>query len=136
MSAPKKPTKASVKKPRVRASRAPLERARAICLALPEATEKIAWGAPTFRVRDRIFAMFAENHHNDGRVALWCNAEKGTQEVLVGSEPKRFFKPPYVGTRGWIGLHLQANSDEEVAEFVREAYRLTAPKKLRAALGE
>lgn len=128
--------KKAAKKAGTRPSEDPLKRVRAICLALPEATEKLAWGAPTFRVRDKIFAMYAENHHGDGRIALWCNAPKGAQEVLVGSEPARFFKPPYVGTRGWIGLHLRANSDEELAGFVREAYCLTAPKKLRAVLGE
>jgi hypothetical protein len=128
--------KARVSRAKASTNRNPLERVRAICLALPEATEKIAWGAPTFRVRDKIFAMYLANHHNDGRIALWCNAPKGLQEVLVGSEPNRFFRPPYVGTRGWIGLHLQANSDEAVAGFVREAYCMTAPNKLRTLLGE
>jgi hypothetical protein len=112
-----------------------LKRARAICLALPEATEKVAWGAPTFRVRDKLFAMYVENHHGDGRIALWCHAPKGAQEVLVGSEPKRFFKPPYVGPRGWIGVHMQTNSDAEIAALVRDAYCMVAPKKLRALVG-
>jgi hypothetical protein len=108
-----------------------LARIRKICLSLPEATEKTAWGAPTFRVRDRMFAMFVENHHGDGRIALWCHAPKGAQEILVGTEPSRFFVPPYVGTKGWIGLHLLANSDEDVRDHVRQAYCMVAPAKLQ-----
>lgn len=103
---------------------------RSICLSLPEATEKIAWGAPTFRVKDKLFAMFADDHHGDGRIALWCHAPKGAQVVLVGSEPRRYFVPPYVGTRGWIGLVLAEFGDEELLEHVREAYAQVAPKRL------
>jgi hypothetical protein len=144
MSAARKPSKSPAKKkpalhgksPSLPGSARQLKRVRAICLALPETTEKIAWGAPTFRVKNKLFAMFADNHHGDGRIALWCKAPPGEQEVLVGSEPKRFFRPPYVGPSGWIGLHLGANSDEEVSAFVREAYRMTAPKRLCAALGD
>ena len=113
-----------------------LERARAICLALPEATEKIAWGAPTFRVKEKLFAMYAENHHGDGRIALWCAAPKGMQEVLVGSEPERFFRPPYVGPSGWIGVLLDKNSDERVRRIVREAYCRIEPKRLRELVEE
>lgn len=108
-----------------------LKRVRKLCLSLPEATEKIAWGAPTFRVRDKLFAMYAEHHHGDERVALWCNAPTGAQEVMVGSEPKRFFRPPYMGPRGWVGLDLDTNDDEQVMQVVREAYCMVAPKKLR-----
>ena len=107
---------------------------RAICLALPEATERIAWGTPTFRVRGKLFAMFANDHHGDGRIALWCNAPRGAQEVLAGSEPARYFRPPYVGPRGWIGVVLDANSDEDVARIVRDAYCMVAPKRLIAEL--
>ena len=125
---------------RKRAAKAPAvdqcARVRAICLSLPETTEKIAWGAPTFPVKDRMFAMFVENHHNDGRIALWCAAPRGAKDVLAGSEPDRFFVPPYVGTKGWIGLHLQANSDEEVRLHVRRAYRMVAPKRLQAGVEE
>jgi hypothetical protein len=111
-----------------------LKRVRTICLALPEATEKEAWGAPTFRVRNKMFAMYLNNHHNDGRIALWCKAPPGAQEQLVASAPDRFFVPPYVGPSGWMGVHLNQNSDAEVANIVREAYRLVAPKKLLALL--
>lgn len=116
---------------RSRATASPLERARAICLALPETTEKIAWGAPTFRVKGKLFAMFADNHHRDGRIALWCAAPKGAQVVLVTSEPERFFVPPYVGKGGWIGVHLDKNSDARVASIVRAAWLQIAPPKLR-----
>jgi hypothetical protein len=112
-----------------------LAHVRDICLALPEAQEKEAWGAPTFRVRDKLFAMYADNHHNDGRVALMCNATHDVQEALVEADPERFFVPPYVGPRGWIGVHLDKGLDWKViAELVREAYRKTAPKRLRALL--
>ncbi len=108
-----------------------LERVRRICLALPEAEEKEAWGAPTFRVKGKLFAMFVNNHHGDGRIALWLHAPAGMQSVLVEAEPVKFFVPPYVGTSGWIGVHLDKNSDEEVAFHARQAYRMVVPKKLR-----
>jgi predicted DNA-binding protein (MmcQ/YjbR family) len=109
-------------------------RLRSICLALPEATEKEAWGDPTFRVRDRIFAM---EKRGDGRVSVWCKAAPGSQAVLVGADPALFFVPPYVGSKGWIGMRLDASPDwDEVATIVRRSYRLTAPKKLAVQLGE
>jgi hypothetical protein len=112
-----------------------LAHVRDICLALPEAHEKEAWGAPTFRVRDKLFAMYTDNHHNDGRVTLWCNATHEVQEQLVEADPKRFFVPPYVGPKGWIGVYLDRGLEwKVVAELVREAYRKTAPKRLRAVL--
>lgn len=113
-----------------------LARARRICLALPEATEKTAWGAPTFRVRDRLFAMFHDDHHGDGRVALWLNAPLGVQEHLVGSDPERFFVPPYVGPRGWIGVRLDRVEDAEVEDHVVQSYCMAAPKRLIARLDE
>jgi hypothetical protein len=113
------------------ASNGPLQYLRAICLALPEATEKTAWGEPTFRVRDKMFAMYTDNHHRDGRVALWCKAPEGAQEILVGAAPTRFFVPPYVGHKGWIGVRLDIEVDwNEVAEHVKESYRMTAPRQL------
>ena len=108
----------------------PTARLRAICLALPEAAEKETWGAPTFRVRDKIFAM---ERRDDGRVSMWCKAPPGSQMVLVGADPERFFAPPYVGHRGWIGMRLDDGPDwAEVATLVRRSYRLTAPKRLAA----
>jgi len=106
----------------------PTERLRAICLALPEAEEKEAWGDPTFRVRDKIFAM---EKRGDGRVSVWCKAPEGSQAVLVGADPERFFVPPYVGHKGWIGMRLDRKPDwDEVAAVVRRSYRLIAPKRL------
>ncbi len=118
------------------ARRDPLTRLRAICLALPETSEKIAWGAPTFRVRDKMFAMFLDNHHGDGRVALWGKATLGVQEILVGAAPERFFVPPYVGHKGWIGVRLEGTAVDwdEVADLMADAYRLAAPKRLAAQL--
>ncbi|MDJ0946159.1 MAG: MmcQ/YjbR family DNA-binding protein [Kiloniellales bacterium] len=113
-------------------SEAPIERLRAICLVLPEATEKKAWGDPTFRVRDKIFAM---EKRGDGRISLWCKAPPGSQEILVGADPERFFVPPYVGHRGWIGMRLDDGPDwEEVAAVVKRSYRLIAPKRLASAI--
>lgn len=109
-------------------------RLRSICLALPEATEKEAWGDPTFRVRDKIFAM---EKRGDGRVSVWCKAAPGSQAILVGADPELFFVPPYVGSKGWIGMRLDAKPDwDEVAVVVRRSYGLTAPKKLAVQLGE
>ena len=108
----------------------PIDRLRAICLALPEASEKEAWGEPTFRVRDRIFAMVKVG---DGRVSGWCKAPPGSQQVLVGADPETFFVPPYVGHKGWVGVRLDSRPDwDEVAALVRRSYRLIAPKRLAA----
>lgn len=111
-----------------------LERARRICLAFPEATEKKAWGEATFRVRDRVFAMFAsaKNHHGAGSDGLWCPAPEGTQQMLAAAEPDRFFVPPYVGKGGWIGMHLDRVSDAEIEVHLYHAYGMVAPPKLRA----
>jgi hypothetical protein len=112
-----------------------LARVRKICLAFPGATEKIAWGAPTFRVRDRQFAMYLDNHHGDGRLALWCKAAEGAQEILVEADPGRFFIPPYVGHLGWIGFELDKGLDWGVVEgLLREGYLEIAPKRLRDQL--
>jgi hypothetical protein len=111
-----------------------LERARRICLALPEATEQVAWGEPTFRVRKRVFAMFAsaDNHHGAGRDCLWCNAPLGVQELLVRSEPEKFFVPPYAGVNGWIGVVLREVDDAELRSLAVQSYCMIAPKKLQA----
>lgn len=105
-----------------------LNRLREICLALPEASEQGGVGDPTFKVRDKIFAM---RHPMDGRMSMWCKAPFGVQGILVGSNPERFFVPPYVGHHGWVGVWLDIDLDwEEIADLVRESYRMTAPKRL------
>lgn len=109
-------------------------RARRICLALPEVEEKESWGAPTFRVKGKMFAMYLHNHHGDGRIALWLKAPPGIQELLTRAAPDKFFIPPYQGPFGWIGVHLDRCDDDEIASHVREAYKLVAPKKLLALL--
>jgi hypothetical protein len=119
------------------AARDPLGRLRAICLALPEATEKEAWGEATFRVRDKIFAMSDNNHHGSGHVAVWCKAPPGVQEILVGADPERFFVPPYVGHKGWIGVRLDRKVDwAEVDDLMADSYRMTAPKRLCASFDQ
>ncbi|MDW3204726.1 MAG: MmcQ/YjbR family DNA-binding protein [Alphaproteobacteria bacterium] len=95
---------------------------------LPEASEKLAWGNPTFRVRDKIFAM---EKRGDGRASVWCKAPPGSQDVLVSADPERFFVPPYVGHKGWVGMRLDEDPNwSEVAAIVRRSYRLIAPKRL------
>lgn len=114
----------------------PLERIRAICRALPEVTERLSHGSPTFFVRDKkTFVMYLDDHHGDGRLALWCAAPVGAQAMLVEEEPERFFVPPYVGGRGWIGVRLDRDVDwDEIAGIAEDAYRMVAPKKLVAEL--
>lgn len=111
-----------------------IERVRRLCLALPEVTEKISHGEPTFFVRKKVFAMFANNHHNDGRIAVWLPAPVGLQEQLIAAEPEKFFRPPYIGVRGWIGIELDRSGDDELASHLRQAWLMIAPKKLPAAL--
>ena len=112
-------------------------RARKLALALPEAHEVEAWGAPTFRVRKKMFAMYAAagNHHGEGREGLWIKAAAGNQQAMVAAAPSRFFVPPYVGPSGWVGVYLDGDVDwDEVADLLRDGYRLVAPKKLAAML--
>ena len=109
-----------------------LERVRRLSLALPEATEQEAWGAPTFRVRNKMFAMYVHNHHGDGRLALWINAPIGVQEMLVGDDDDTYFVPPYMGPRGWIGVILERIGDDALREHLVDAYCMVAPKKLQA----
>ena len=117
----------------------PLTRLRKLCLALPEAHEVVAWGEPTFRVRNKLFAMYAapNNHHGARRPAVWCKAAPGNQSLMVRASPDRFFVPPYVGRSGWVGVWLDGRPDwGEVGALMRDSYRLIAPKKLRAVLDQ
>ena len=113
----------------------PLDRLRALCLALPETTERLSHGEPTWFVRDRkTFVMYA-NHHHDDRLGFWCAAPPGVQTELVTAEPDRFFRPPYIGHRGWLGVWLDVPVDwTEIAEIVTDAYRVIAPRTLVAKL--
>jgi hypothetical protein len=110
---------------------AALARLREICLALPETSEKEAWGTPTFRVRGKMFAMFNDDHHGDGRLAVWCKAPLGAQEALVEADPQHYFRPPYVGPSGWVGVHLDKGlAWDEIADILDEGWRTAAPKRL------
>ena len=99
-------------------------------MALPETMEKLSHGEPTFFVRKKVFAMFSNNHHNDGHIAVTLPAAIGIQAMLIEASPEKFYRPPYVGVRGWIGVELDRVSDEELAFHVHEAWRLIAPEKL------
>jgi hypothetical protein len=113
----------------------PAEMLRRLCLALPETTERLSHGEPTWFVRDKkTFVTYADHHHDD-RLAFWCAAPPGLQQSMVAAEPERFFIPPYVGHRGWLGVYLDVPVDwDEIAEIVEDAYREVAPKRLIAGL--
>jgi hypothetical protein len=116
-----------------------LTRLRRLCLALPEAHEVEAWGEPTFRVRNKLFAMYAAagNHHGNGRAAVWCKAAPDNQQLMVKAAPERFFVPPYVGPSGWVGVGLDAGTDwDELAGLLADGWRLVAPKRLVATMTE
>jgi hypothetical protein len=109
-----------------------LRRIREICLGLPETSERLSHGAPTFFVRGkRAFLMVLTDHHGDGRFAIWCAAPDGMQKVLVDADPERFFVPPYVGHRGWLGLRLDRALDwDELAGIAEDAFAEVAPASL------
>ncbi|MGY6501935.1 MAG: MmcQ/YjbR family DNA-binding protein [Acidimicrobiales bacterium] len=111
------------------------ERVRAVCTALPEVTEKVSHGSPSFFVRKQFVMLWPDGHHDHDFPHLWCAAPAGVQDELVTTEAPRFFRPPYVGHRGWIGLRLDGDVDwDEVAAVCREAYLTVAPKTLAARL--
>src|SRR3954465_4139428 len=110
-----------------------LMRLRKLCLALPEAHEVEAWGTPTFRIRNKLFAMYAATgtHHSNERPAVWLKAGAGNQSLMVRAAPERFFRPPYVGPSGWVGVYLDKVADwTELAELLKDAHALVAPKTL------
>jgi hypothetical protein len=113
-----------------------LRQLRRICLALPDVTERLSHGSPAFFVRQRTtVATLLDDHHGDGRLAIWCPAPDGVAAALIDAEPHRFFRPPYVGGRGWLGVRLDVEVDwDEVAGIVADAYRTVAPRKLARQL--
>jgi hypothetical protein len=122
------PSKHPMKVPSGRSAKA-LVRLRKICEKLPESYEKIAWGSPTFRtgVKGKLYAMFSDDHHGDGRVAVLCPAPEGVQRELVTADPEIFFVPPYVGPSGWIGIRLDRDvGDDTLTALLEQAYRMVA----------
>jgi hypothetical protein len=111
-----------------------LGRVRRICATLPGTSERLSHGESTFFVNKKVFTMFANNHHHDGHVAVWIPAIPGTQKALIRSSSTTFFRPPYVGARGWVGIELNHVSDAELAEHILSAWRLIAPKMLRTTI--
>src|SRR5262249_28093926 len=126
--------KKSTKKPTGKAPPLPggeehLRRVRSICSALPQTTEKLSHGAPTFFAGKKVYAMFVNNHHHDGHIAVWMPAPPGVQATLIRSEPQKFFRPPYVGVKGWVGVEVHRVDDDELGYHLTEAWRLIVPKK-------
>ena len=118
-----------------------LLRLRRLCLALPDAREKVSHGAPTFFVdKGKVFAMFASrsNHHGAGRNAVWLNAAPGNQAMMIEAAPDRYFQPPYVGPNGWVGVWLDVDAVDwdELAELLRDSWQMAAPKKLLTRLAK
>ncbi len=116
------------------AAEAAIERLRQVCLALPEASERVSHGEPAFFVGKQFVAV-DDHHHGADRLAFWCPAPPDAQAELIASDPVRFFRPPYVGHRGWIGVRIDLEPDwDEIDEIIRDAYRQVAPARLRARL--
>jgi hypothetical protein len=112
-----------------------LVRVRRFCTALPEVTERLSHGEPTFFVHKKVFVMFANNHHNDGHIAVWLPIPPELREGLLQTSPAIFFHPPYVGVRGWIGINLDCIRDIDLEMYIQIAWDLIAPKRLRAQRG-
>lgn len=108
-----------------------LRRVRKICLGLPDTMEKMSHGEPTFFVKKRVFTMFSNNHHGDGHVAVWLPAAPGLQEALIEEAPQAYYRPPYVGSSGWIGVELDQVSDEALDAHIRQAWQLITKKGAR-----
>lgn len=107
-----------------------LERVRRICSALPETTERLSHGEPTFFVKGKVFVMFADNHHHDGHIAIWLPVPLGFQTAFIEADPETYFKPPYVGVRGWVGIELERIRDKDLTFHIQTAWELIAPKRL------
>ena len=117
-------------------SKKQIARVRRMCLALPDTTEKLSHGEPTWFVHGKVFVMFANNHHDDGHIAVWLPVPPGVQSSLIETEPETFFYPPYVGFRGWVGIELARISDEDLKFHIQVAWERIAPKKLVTELNK
>jgi len=110
----------------------PLARVRRICSTIPGTIEKISHGEPTFFTPKRVFAMFANNHHGDGHVGVWLPAASGVQDALIAEPPDTYFRPPYVGVAGWVGVELSRVDDEQLGALIREAFHFVNSKTVAA----
>jgi hypothetical protein len=122
--------KQTTKRPKQDKGEKHVERVRKICQVLPGTIEKLSHGEPTFFAR-KVFAMCSINHHNDGRIAVVIPGAIGIQEMLIERSPEKFYRPPYVGGSGWVGILLDRVTDKELAFHIHEAWRLIAPRKLQ-----
>lgn len=115
-----------------------LKRLRAICTSFPEVSERLSHGAPSFFIREKkTLCMLVDDHHGDDILGIWCPAFPGVQEEMVAAEPDRFYRPPYVGPSGWLGVRLDRDVDwDEVREILTDSYRKVAPKTLVKQLDE
>lgn len=108
------------------------DRVRKLCLSFDDVEERLSHGEPTFFVLNRVFVMYAENHHGDLRYGLWCNVAEGAQEILLKDDPENFFFPPYVGKSGWVGMRLDRTLKwKTVRSIVIDAYENTRAKSKR-----
>ena len=115
--------------------KAALAKVRVACSSFPETSERLSHGGPAFFIRDKkCFVMFLDDHHDDGRLALWCAAPDGVQAEMVDTDPERFFRPPYVGHLGWLGVQLPGIDQAELNTICREAFVTVAPRALVKAL--
>lgn len=113
-----------------------MARVRTICLALPDTSEKLSHGEPTWFVHNKVFVMFANNHHEDGHIAVWLPVPPGVQKSLIEADGATFFHPPYVGVRGWVGIELARIDDADLKYHIQTAWELIAPKRLVAQIGK
>jgi hypothetical protein len=127
----RKTTEPSAKPAKAKPSARQLARVRKICLAMPGATEKLSHGEPTFFIKTGVFAMFSNDHHRDGHVAVWLPAPPGLQEALIDEAPHTYYRPPYGGSSGWIGVELDQVSDDALEGHIREAWHLIDRKRTR-----
>jgi hypothetical protein len=123
--------------PQVTIDESIMQRLREICLPLPEAVEAEAFGAPTFKIRNKNFAMVGKDQN--GQTRVWCKSTYEAQQALVNSEPERYYVPPYVGHKGWVAAWLDDDVDpdwDQIDEIITDSYRMIAPKRLVKALDE